>query len=124
MRQVRAQPARGQPRLRLEAHVALAAENLAGFENVLLRHQQIDVAGIAQRGILKGGDGQGNALENPKIDLLLAEEAIQGEEMRGTLQAGVSIGHAAWHAALRLARLACSRGRRCQGCEKKSGTTL
>ena len=94
MGQVRAQPARGQPRLRLEAHVALAFENFAGFENVLLRNQQIDVARIAQRRILKGGDGQRNALENPQIDLLLAELPMQGDKLRGAPQAGVCIGHA------------------------------
>ena len=48
----------------------------------LLRHQQIDVTGIAQGGILKSGDGQRNALEDPEIDLLLAKETIQLEEMR------------------------------------------
>jgi hypothetical protein len=70
-------------------------QNLGGFKNILLRDQQIDVTGIAQRGIPKGGDGQGNALENPEIDLLLPEKPVQSDEMRGTPQANVSIGHAA-----------------------------
>ena len=95
VREVRPQPPWGQPRLRLETHVALRFENLPGFEDVLLRDQQIDVTGIAQRRILKGGDGQRNALENPKIDLLLAEEPMQSDQMRGTVQAKVGIGHAA-----------------------------
>src|ERR1700688_3543087 len=46
MRHVGAEPAPGEPGLRIETHVALGAQNLPGPEYVSLRDQQIDVTGI------------------------------------------------------------------------------
>ncbi len=73
VRHVGAEPASGETRLRVEADVALGAQNLSGLEYVSLRDQQIDIAGIAQGRILKGGDRQRNAFEDPEVDLLLAK---------------------------------------------------
>ena len=76
MRDVGPQPARGQPRLRFDAHITLSPQNLARSEYVFFRDQQIDVAGVAQGGVLEGSDGERKALENPEIDLSLTKAAI------------------------------------------------
>ena len=52
---------------------------------------------------------------------MLAEEPMQSDEMRGTLAGKCEHWPRCWHAVLRLARPACSRGRRCQGCERRAG---
>ncbi len=73
MRHVGAEPAPGEAGLRIDAHVALGAQNLSRPEYVFFRDQQIDVTGIAQGRILKSGDGQRNAFEDPEVDLLLTK---------------------------------------------------
>ena len=44
---------------------------------------------------MKGGDRQRNALEDTEVDLSLAKETVQGEEIGGSLQAVVRVGYRA-----------------------------
>jgi len=63
MRDVGAQPARSQPRSRIDALVALSTQNLARLEDILFADEQVDVAGIAQRGVWKAAIASGMPLK-------------------------------------------------------------
>ena len=65
----RSAPGVGSAALAVRSAGSQSTQNLARFEYVFLCHQQIDVTDIAQGRILKSGEGQWDALEDPEIDL-------------------------------------------------------